>query len=152
MATTRNKRKAPAKKKSRRWIIPKLLLLLGTGGLLAFLFAIFVMGQELSRIGFFTNAKRPSFQLPMFSSEEPSTTPSTPPLSPPPGIESSPREASPPPAQGTDQSARVSGSSQTTEDISHEARKRRQTLTSSRSEENLSHDDRQRLEEILRSR
>ena len=152
MATTRNKRKTPTKKKPRRWIIPKLLLLLGTGGLLAFLFAIFVMEKELNRIGFFTSVKRPSLQLPMFSSEDRSTTPSTPPLSPLPGIESSPQKTSPPPAQGTDQSARVSGSSQTAENISHEDRKRMQTLTSSRSEENLSHDDRKRLEDILRSR
>lgn len=156
MAAVRKKKKAPAKKKPRRWIIPKILLLLGTAGLLAFIFAIFVMQQELNRLGFFTNVKRPSFQLPTFSSKPSSTPPSTPHFSSPPGIESSPQGTSQSPAQTTGQTARVLGSSRTTEDISHEDRKRMQALTSSssssRSAEDLSHDDRKHLEDILRSR
>jgi len=156
MAAARNKTKSPAKKKRRRWILPKLLLLLGTAGLLAFIFAIFIMRQELDRIGFFTNVKRPSFSLPTFSSDDSSTTPGPPPLSPPPGIESAPQEKSQLPQQGADQSARTSDSTQAKETISHADRKRLQALTASpspsRSAEDLSHDDRKSLEDVLRSR
>jgi hypothetical protein len=62
MATPR--KKAPVKKPSRWWLIPKLLMLLGIGGLVAFIVALLVMEQELNRIGFFTRVKLPSFQLP----------------------------------------------------------------------------------------
>jgi hypothetical protein len=149
MAAARKKRKAPAKKKPRRRILLKLLMFLGIGGLTAFIIAIFVMEQELNRIGFFTNLKRPSFQLPAPLQNDSSTTPDTAPLSPPPGVESPGQETSRPPAQGD---ARGSVSARVTEDISHAERKQLQDITSSRPAENLSHDDRKRLEDVLRSK
>ena len=146
MAAARKRRKVPAKKKPRRWILLKLLMFLGIGGLTAFIIAIFVMDQELSRIGFFTNIKRPSFQLPTPLRPDSPTTPGTTPFAPPSSIESLQREPSRPSAKGEGQSAQV------TEDILHADRKKLQDLTASRSTENLSHDDRKRLEDILRSR
>ena len=151
----RNKRKAPTRKKRRRWIIPKLLLLIGTGGLIAFLFAIFVMQQELHRIGFFTKTERPSFQLPSFSTGDKQTPAANAPLSPPSRIEPSPPETRQPSTQSTSQSARVSDPNRTAEELSREERKRMQALTSSSSShspEELSHDDRKGLEDVLRSR
>lgn len=152
MAAVRKKRKTPAKKKPRRWILLKLLMLLGIGGLTAFIIAIFVMEQELSRIRFFTNIKRPSFQLPAPLQNNGSTTPETAPFSPPPSVELPRQEASQPSSQGAGQSARGSVSARVTEDISHAERKQLQDITSSRPAENLSHDDRKRLEDVLRSR
>jgi hypothetical protein len=143
MAVSRNKKKAPAKKKAKHRIFSTLLLLFGIGGLLAFIFAIFVMEEELNRIGFFTKVKKPLFQAPTAAQREnPATPPTTLPASPA-VVEPSQQETSRP--QGS-VSARV------TENISPEDRKRLQDLTSSRSTENLSQDDRQRLEDILRSR
>jgi hypothetical protein len=137
MAAARKKRKAPARKKPRRWVLLKLLMILGIGGLTAFIIAIFVMEQELNRIGFFTNIKLPSFQLPAPLQSDSSTTPETAPLAPPPGA---------------GQSTRGSVSARVTEDISHADRKQLQDITSSRPAESLSHDDRKRLEDVLRSR
>jgi hypothetical protein len=148
----RKKRKAPAKKKPRRWILLKLLMLLGIGGLTAFIIAIFVMEQELNRIGFFTNIKHPPFQLPAPLQSDSSTAPESPPLTPPPSVEPSRQETSQPPAQGEGQSARGPVSARVTEDISHADKKQLQDITSSRPAENLSHDDRKRLEDVLRSR
>jgi hypothetical protein len=152
MAAARKKRKAPAKKKPRRWILFKLLILLGIGGLTAFIIAIFVMEQELNRIGFFTHIKRPLFQLPAPLQSDSSTTPEAAPLSPPPSVESLRQEPSQPPPQGEGQSAPGSVSARVTEDISHAERKQLQDITSPRPAENLSHDDRKRLEDVLRSR
>lgn len=144
MAAARKRRKAPAKKKPRRWILLKVLMLLGIGGLTAFIIAIFVMEQELNRIGFFTNVKRPLFQLPSPLPGGSSTTLETTPLPPPPGTE--------PPQQEEGQAARGSASARVTEDLSHADRKRLQDITTSRPAESLSQDDRKRLEDILRSR
>lgn len=146
MAAARKKRKAPAKKKPRRWILLKLLVLLGIGGLTAFIVAIFVMEQELNRIGFFTNVKRPLFQLPAPLRPDSPTTPETTPLAPPASVESPRQETSRPPTTNEQQSARV------TEDISHADRKKLRDITASRPTENLSHDDRKQLEDVLRSR
>lgn len=144
MAAARKRRKAPAKKKPRRWIFLKVLMLLGIGGLTAFLIAIFVMEQELNRIGFFSRIKRPSFQLPTPSQRDSPTTPGAAPLAPPASDESSQQKTSQPPAQG--RSARV------TEDISQADRKKRQDTTASRPTEHLSEDDRKGLADVLRKR
>jgi hypothetical protein len=46
-------KKAPAKRKKRRWLIPKLLLLLAYAVLIMFIGAILVMEKELRRVGLF---------------------------------------------------------------------------------------------------
>ena len=137
MAAPRKRRKAPAKRKPRRWILSKLLLLLGLGGLVAFIVALFVMEQELSRIGFFTNLKRPSLRLPAPLQNDSPAAPTVVPFSPP------PQAMSQPPAQGAGQSARESVAPRTAED---RVREERQHL------EELSHDDRKQLDDLLRSR
>lgn len=146
MAAARKRRKAPAKKKPRRWILLKVLMLLGIGGLTAFIIAIFVMEGELNRIGFFSHIKRPSFQLPTPLRQDSPTTPEAAPLAPPSSVESSQQKTSRPSAQGEGQSARV------TEDISQADRKKLQDTPASRPTENLSQDDRKGLEDVLRKR
>jgi len=47
------KRKAPVRRKQRSWTVPKLLLILGDGIVFAFLGVIFLMRQELFRVGIF---------------------------------------------------------------------------------------------------
>jgi len=47
------KRKAPVRRKQRSWTVPKLLLILGYGVVFAFLGVIFLMRQELFRVGIF---------------------------------------------------------------------------------------------------
>lgn len=47
------KRKAPVRRKQRSWTVPKLLLILGYGIVFAFLGVIFLMRQELFRVGIF---------------------------------------------------------------------------------------------------
>ena len=47
------KRKAPSPRKRRSWTIPKLLLIIGYGVVFAFLGIIFLMRQELFRVGIF---------------------------------------------------------------------------------------------------
>ena len=147
------RKKAPVKKKSRWWLIPKLFMLLGIGGLVAVIMALLVMEQELNRIGFFTRVKLPSFQLPnpiQKGSPEPNLN--VPPSTPPTDQSLQRQESTPPSTQVAGQTGRESTSSQTTEDISHEDRKRLNDLTRHRPTEDLSHDDRKQLDDILRSR
>ena len=47
------KRKAPVSRKRRSWTVPKLLLILGYGVVFVFLGVIFLMRQELFRVGIF---------------------------------------------------------------------------------------------------
>jgi len=152
MAGPTNKKKTP---KQRRWIIPKLFMLLGIVILSGILVAIFVMEQELNRIGFFNKGKRLPLQLPQTQQKDapviaPPPAPVPPqtsqPLQPAPVAIPSP-ETGRSPAQVTGQSAVAPT---TSEGISAEDRKRMEGLTSSRSPEKLSQDDRKSLEDILR--
>ena len=143
---TANKKKTP---KRRRWLLPKFLMLLGIVILSGILVALFVMEQELNRIGFFTRVKVPSFQLPPpLQKDSPEPTSPTPLSTPPP-------DQSPQPQALTPQAPQVAGQlvpPQATEDLSHDDRKRLDDLTTSRRTEDLSRDDRKQLDEVLRSR
>jgi hypothetical protein len=128
-------------------------MLLGTGGLVAVITVLFVMEQELSRIGFFTRVKLPSFQLPNpIQKDSPEPTLRMPPSPPVPDQSLQPKESAQPSTQVAGQAGHESASSRTTEDISHDDRKRLTDLTTSRPKEDLSHDDRKQLDDILRSR
>ncbi|MBI3757906.1 MAG: hypothetical protein HY267_08015 [Deltaproteobacteria bacterium] len=122
-----NRKKTP---KRRRWILPKLFMLLGIVVLSGILVVIFIMEQELNRIGFFGKSKRLPLQPPQVLQKDA-------PVSPP-SLSGPPSTSAPAPASD--------------EGISAEDRKRLEGLTSSRSPEKLSQDDRKRLEDILRSR
>jgi hypothetical protein len=131
------KKKAP---KRRRRILPKLFMILGIMGLCGILVALFVMEQELNRIGFFNKGKRLPLQVPQTQQSVPPQT-------------SQPSQSTPeigrPPAPVTGPSAL---SPATHEEVPAEDRKRLEGLTSSRSAEQLSQDDRKRLEDLLHSR
>lgn len=47
------KKKVPAKQRKRRWLIPKLLLLLACAALVVFIGVVFQMEREVRRIGLF---------------------------------------------------------------------------------------------------
>jgi hypothetical protein len=147
------RKKAPVKKKSRWWLIPKLFMLLGIGGLVAIIMALLVMEQELNRIGFFTRVKLPSFQLPNPIQKDNSEPTSNVPPSPSPTDQSIQRqEPAPQSTQVAGQIGRESTPTRTTEDISREDRRQLNDLTGRRPTEDLSHDDRKQLDNILRSR
>ena len=154
-----NRKKTP---KRRRWILPKLLMLLGIVVLSGILVVIFIMEQELNRIGFFGKSKRLPLQPPQaLQQETPAAPPSlsappstslpsqTPPPSPSASVATPAPETSRPLPHVTGQSAL---SPTTSEGSSAENRKRLEGLTSSQSPEKLSQDDRKRLEDVLRSR
>jgi hypothetical protein len=126
--------------KRRRWGIPKLLMLFAIGGLCGILAAIFIMQQELDRIGFFNKGKRLPLPLPQaLQKEAPNTTPSTSPTS----------MSAPSPATSASVTARsippVATESSTAED-----RKRADSSPPAPPPEKLSQDDRKSLEDILR--
>lgn len=151
MATPR--KKTPVKKKSRWWLLPKLLMLLGVGGFAAIITALFVMEKELNRIGFFTKVKLPSFQLPTpLQKESPEPNLRLPPPASSLGQSPQSQEPTEPPTQVAGQTGRETAPARVTEDISHEDRKRLNDLTGHRPTEDLSHKDRQQLDDILRSR
>jgi hypothetical protein len=154
VAAAKKNKKTSGQKSSRWRLVPKVLLLLGVGGLLAFIAALVIMEQELNRIGFFSGGKRPVLQAPTpapkGSSEPASTAPFTS-FSSPPTVESSPEPARPP-AQIAGQGVHGSASAQLKEeDISPEDKKRFERMTLPRTED-LSHEDRKQLDNILRSR
>ncbi len=138
-------------------------MLLGIVGLCGVLVALFLMEQELNRIGFFNKGKHLPLQLPQaLQKEAPNTPPAAsstspqpsqpalvmPPTSPSPAVSSpSPIEPGRPPVQAPGKSTSPFPAS---EGISAEDRKRLEGLTSSQSPEKLSQDDRKSLEDILR--
>ena len=69
------KKRAPARRKKRHWLIPKILLVCAYGVVIAFLGTIFVMRKELRRLGVFGNERAavspasPSQALPVPSPE-----------------------------------------------------------------------------------
>ena len=73
-------KKAPARRKNRRWLMPKLLLLLACVVLIMFIGAILMMEKELRRVGLFgtestpirspTQAQAPSALLPEGTTRE----------------------------------------------------------------------------------
>ena len=67
-----NKRKAPASRKRRSWTIPKLLLIIGYGVVFAFLGIIFLMRQELFRVGIFGD--KPAVRAPVPAPAPPRVT------------------------------------------------------------------------------
>ena len=75
------KRKAPVKRRQRTWTIPKLLLILGYGVIFAVLGVIFLMRQELLRVGIFGDKKViqtpavPSVSLPQTPTVSPRSAP-----------------------------------------------------------------------------
>ena len=52
-------KKAPARRKNRRWLMPKLLLLFACAVLIMFIGAILMMEKELRRVGLFGTASLP---------------------------------------------------------------------------------------------
>lgn len=95
------KRKAPVQRQQRTWTIPRVLLVLGYGVIIAFLGVIFLMRQELYRVGIF--GEKHAVQTParatvsppgattQSSRSEPSTAPQV--------AKGGPRQAAPPPVQ-----------------------------------------------------
>lgn len=59
---TQKRKKAPAQRKQRRWIIPKILLVVACVMLIAFISAIFLMERELRRVGLFGDPESSSGQ------------------------------------------------------------------------------------------
>jgi hypothetical protein len=57
---TLKRKKTPARRKQRRWLIPKMLLVLACGVLITFIGAILLMRQELHRIGLFGGGNAPT--------------------------------------------------------------------------------------------
>ncbi len=143
MAATKKKPKAPVKKPSRWWLIPKILMLVGIGGLGGVLATIFVMGKELDRINFFRNERKQVFE----PAKPEQHTPSLPP------------EASSPPS-GTPKQKQVAGQASSAvapaspgKDVQTDSEKKpRVNASPARTSEDLSQDDRRRLEDILRTR
>ncbi|MBI3249044.1 MAG: hypothetical protein HYZ50_21280 [Deltaproteobacteria bacterium] len=141
MAAT--KKKAPVKKPSRWWLIPKLFMLLGIGGLIGVLATIFVMEKELDRINFFRNERKPVFEP---AKPEPHTPSPTPPAA-------SPSSRTPAQAQMAGQTAPGSAPTRAGKDAQIETEKKRQDNSApARTSETLSHDDRKKLEDVLRTR
>ncbi len=143
MAATKKKTKAPVKKSSRWWLIPKVLVLLGIGGLSGVLATIFVMEKELDRINFFRNERKPVFEPAKPEQHTPS-------LSPP---AASPSSRTPAQAQMAGQTAPGSAPTRSGKDAQTETEKNRQGNSApARPSETLSHDDRKKLEDVLRTR
>lgn len=90
------KRKAPVQRQQRTWTIPRMLLILGYGVIFAFLGVIFLMRQELQRVGIFGDQK---------AVQTPARTPVSPPgvttQSSRPGPSASPQVAKEVPRQTT---------------------------------------------------
>jgi hypothetical protein len=127
MATA--KKKAQAQRKPRRRLIPKLLVLLSSLGLIGFIVLLFIMEQELRRVGFFSSGNaptRPAVQSPTPDAKGPAGA-----------VEKMPSE---PPAKPSRD-----------EDISHDDKKRLNEITA-RTAEDLSRDERRQLDDILRAR
>ena len=134
-----NKKKAP---KRRRWILPKLLMLLGIVVLSGILVVIFIMEQELNRIGFFGKSKRLPLQPPQALQQE---TPAAPPsLSTPP---STPLPSQTPPPSPS--ASVATPAPETGRPLPHVTG---QSALSPTTSEGISAEDRKRLEDVLRSR
>jgi hypothetical protein len=77
------RRKAPVSRKRRSWTVPRLLLILGYGIIFAFLGVIFLMRQELFRVGIFgdkpvVRAPAPTPASPRGATESQGSTPASP--------------------------------------------------------------------------
>ncbi len=138
MATS-NKKKTP---KQRRWILPKILMLLGIVFLSGVLVAIFIMEQELNRIGFFGKSKRLPLQPPQAMQKDAPTAPS-PPSTPP---------STTPPSQTPQSSPSSSIATLAPEPGRPLPHVTGQSAPSPTPKEGISTEDRKRLEDVLRSR
>jgi len=142
MAATKKKAKAPVKKPSRWWLIPKILMLLGIGGLCGVLATMFIMRKELDRINFFRNDRKEVYE------------PAQPELhTPSPPAASSPPSGTPAQAQVAGQIPQGSPPARAGKDVQAGSEKKsRSNDTPARTSEDLSHDDRKKLEDVLRTR
>src|SRR5439155_3132822 len=124
------------------WILPKLLMLLGIVVLSGILVVIFIMEQELNRIGFFGKSKRLPLQPPQaLQKDAPATPPS---LSAPPSTA--------PPSQTSQPSSSSSIATLTPEPGRPLPHATGQSAPSPAPKEGISTEDRKRLEDVLRSR
>lgn len=91
------KRKAPVQRQQRTWTIPRILLILGYSAIFAFLGILFLMRQELYRVGIFGEKK--ALQTPATSAvPAPRTTTAVPrsvPATAPQVTKEVPRQAAP---------------------------------------------------------
>jgi hypothetical protein len=129
MATTKKK---VAPRRRRRWLIPKFLLLLSIVALVGFISVLFVMEDELYRVGFF---KSGGFSLRL------------------PGLSSTPAVKKPGEKTPSAESAKSASEDSPQGAVPPQARIAGQTPTApARVGEDLSGDDRKQLDDLLRAK